>query len=160
MQRKREQGRLNWVFNILDGKTEQEDVILRGHGTKRTDDEGFLLLPDLNWDRKTMASMHLLGIVERRDIWSLRDLKKKHVVWLKHMREQLLDATVKLYPGMEKDMLKLYVHCMCLLPFSSTILANSGQINQPTIISTSTLCTPCSKLAVPKPPAKLSDWKT
>lgn len=113
MQRKREEGRLNWVWNIIDGKTEQEDVILRDHGSKGTDDEGFLMLPDLNWDRKTLKSLHLLGIVERRDIWSLRDLKKKHVVWLKHMREQLLDATVKLYPGMEKDMLKLYVHCKC-----------------------------------------------
>lgn len=117
MQRKREEGRLNWVWNILDGKTEQEDVILRDHGSKGADDEGFLMLPDLNWDRKTMTSLHLLAIVERRDIWSLRDLKKKHVGWLEHMREQLLDATVKLYPGMEKDMFKLYVHCMCPFPF-------------------------------------------
>jgi m7GpppX diphosphatase len=42
MQRKREEGRLNWVFNIIEGRTEQEDVIYREHG-----DEGFLLLPDL-----------------------------------------------------------------------------------------------------------------
>jgi hypothetical protein len=33
-QMKREEGRLNWVFNILEGRTEQEDVIMRdeGHG--------------------------------------------------------------------------------------------------------------------------------
>ncbi|SLM39469.1 mrna decapping hydrolase [Lasallia pustulata] len=115
MQRKREEGRLNWVWNIIDGKTEQEDVLLRDHGRKGVDDEGFLMLPDLNWDRKTISSLHLLGIVERRDIWSLRDLKKKHVGWLKHMREQLLHATAKLYPGIEKDMLKLYMHWMCHL---------------------------------------------
>lgn len=42
MQRYREEGRLNWVFNIIEGKKEQEDVIYREHG-----DEGFLLLPDL-----------------------------------------------------------------------------------------------------------------
>ena len=113
MQRKREEGRLNWVWNIIDGKTEQEDVLLRDHGSKGAEDERFLMLPDLNWDRKTISSLHLLGIVERRDIWSLRDLKKKHVGWLKHMREQLLDATAKLYPGIEKDMLKLYMHWMC-----------------------------------------------
>ncbi|KAF2273549.1 scavenger mRNA decapping enzyme [Westerdykella ornata] len=105
MQQKREQGRLNWVFNILEGRTEQEDVIYREHG-----DEGFLLLPDLNWDRKTISSLHLLGLIERRDIWSVRDLKKTHVGWIKHMREKLLDATVKLYPDLEKDQLKLYVH--------------------------------------------------
>lgn len=112
MQAKREAGRLNWVFNILDGKTEQEDVIYRTEnwGGQDADQEGFLLLPDLNWDRKTLDALHLLALVERRDLWSLRDLKKKHVVWLRHMKEHLLDATVKTYPSVERDQLKLYVH--------------------------------------------------
>jgi m7GpppX diphosphatase len=60
-----------------------------------------------------MLSMHLLGLVERRDIWSVRDLQKKHIVWLRHMREKFLDAAVRLYPGVEKDQLKLYMHCEC-----------------------------------------------
>ena len=59
-----------------------------------------------------MASLHLLGLVERRDIWSVRDLNKTHITWLKHMRAKLLDATVKLYPELERDQLKLYIHCM------------------------------------------------
>ena len=108
MQKQRDEGRLNWVFNIIEGRTEQEDVMLRDHG--EGDRDGFLLLPDLNWDRKTITSLHLLGLVERRDIWSLRDLKKGNVGWLKHMREKILDATVHLYPAVEKDMLKLYIH--------------------------------------------------
>ncbi|KAF2829266.1 scavenger mRNA decapping enzyme [Ophiobolus disseminans] len=105
MQRQREKGALNWVFNIIEGRTEQEDVMYREHG-----DEGFLLLPDLNWDRKTMGSLHLLGLVERRDIWSVRDLKKRNVEWLEHMRGKMIEATVKLYPHVERDQLKLYVH--------------------------------------------------
>lgn len=113
MQRMRDEGRLNWVFNIIEGRAEQEDVLLRDTGPAGAD-EGFLLAPDLNWDRKTLTSLHLLALVERRDIWSLRDLKKGHVEWLKHMREKVLDATAKLYAGLEKDMLKLYVHCMLL----------------------------------------------
>jgi m7GpppX diphosphatase len=100
-------GKLNWIFNILEGRTEQEDVILR-HSDPT---EGFLLLPDLNWDRKTLTSLHLLALVERRDIWSLRDLTKGHVNWLKHMREALIAATTKCYPGVEDDELKLYIHC-------------------------------------------------
>ena len=64
-----------------------------------------------NWDGKTMLSLHLLGLVERRDIWSVRDLHKQHIPWLKHMREKFLDAAVKLYPEIEKDQLKLYMHC-------------------------------------------------
>ena len=112
IQKKRDEGRLNWVFNILEGRTEQEDVLLRDPGQGAKPDDGFLLLPDLNWDRKTVTSLHLLGLVERRDIWSFRDLKKGHVEWLKHMREKILDAAVKLFPGVERDMLKLYVHCL------------------------------------------------
>jgi len=109
MSKKREEGRLNWVFNILEGRTEQEDVILRdpGHGPE----DGFLILPDLNWDRKTLGSVHLLALVERRDIWSLRDLKKRHIPWLRYLRERLLEATVQMFPDLDKDQLKLYVHC-------------------------------------------------
>lgn len=109
MLEKREQGRLNWVWNIIDGKTEVEDVIFRTP-RGRDGEEGFLLLPDLNWDRKTMDSLHLLGLVERRDIWSLRDLKKKHIPWLQHMREKFMEATTSTYAGLERDQLKLYVH--------------------------------------------------
>ena len=32
------------------------------------------------------------------------------VGWVSHMREKMLDATVKLYPELDKDQLKLYVH--------------------------------------------------
>ncbi|KFY81787.1 hypothetical protein V500_11093 [Pseudogymnoascus sp. VKM F-4518 (FW-2643)] len=109
MQRQREGGRLTWVYNIIEGKTEVEDVIfrtVRGVDTER----GFLLLPDLNWDRKTMESLHLLALVERRDIWSLRDLRKKHVVWLRDMRRKILAATVGTYTKLDEDQLKLYVH--------------------------------------------------
>ncbi|KAI9652730.1 MAG: hypothetical protein M1831_006623 [Alyxoria varia] len=109
----REAGRLNWVYNILDGNTEQEDVILRSHSTadsQISSNEGFLLLPDLNWDRKTITSLHLLAIVERRDLWSLRDLRKDQVPWLRNMRQQLLKAATSLYPGIEADQLKFYFH--------------------------------------------------
>ncbi|KAL8796146.1 MAG: hypothetical protein Q9195_001479 [Heterodermia aff. obscurata] len=109
MRKKRDEGRLNWVFNVIEGRAEQEDVILRDNG-QGSPDEAFLMAPDLNWDRKTLTSLHLLVLVERRDIWSLRDLKKSHVKWLKHMREKMLDATVGMYQEIERDQLKLYVH--------------------------------------------------
>lgn len=107
MQRKREAGRLNWVYNIIDGKTEVEDVIYRSPGSS---EDGFLLLPDLNWDRRTEESMHLLALVERRDIWSVRDLRKKHVVWLRRMDTEIKAAVRTKYAGIEADMLKCYVH--------------------------------------------------
>jgi m7GpppX diphosphatase len=113
MQAKRDQGRLNWVFNILDGRTEQEDVLFRSPHDTTPEDERYLLLPDLNWDRKTLGSLHLLALVERRDIWSLRDLKKKHVTWLKSIVADIAKNVSRLY-GIDEDMLKCYVHCMLL----------------------------------------------
>lgn len=104
--RQRSKGTLQWIFNILDGKTEQEDVIYRDDSAS----DGFLLLPDLNWDRKTLGSLHLLCLVVRRDIWSVRDLTKAKVEWLRHMREKLLGAVTGMYPEVERDQLKLYVH--------------------------------------------------
>ncbi|GAB7356655.1 hypothetical protein MBLNU459_g7372t1 [Dothideomycetes sp. NU459] len=111
MQSKRDQGRLNWVFNIIEGRTEQGDVLFRSPRDTTPEEERFLLLPDLNWDRKTIGSLHLLALVERRDIWSVRDLKKSQVGWLKHMMSALGDEVARLYEGkVEKDMLKFYVH--------------------------------------------------
>lgn len=104
-------GRLDWIFNVLEGRTEQEDVILRSSWDSANDD-GFLLLPDLNWDRKTVTSLHLLALVQRRDIWSLRDLKRAHVPWLRHLRAQVVKGAASVFaPGeIEEDELKCYVH--------------------------------------------------
>lgn len=162
MQAKREEGHLNWVFNILEGRTEQEDVIMRdpGHGPE----DAFLMLPDLNWDRKTLNSLHLLALVHRRDIWSLRDLQKKHIPWLKYLRQRVLEATVKMYPELEEDQLKLYVHCKSsCLAIDTLGLENSNlsliQINRHTTISTSTSSMSCWRLVLPRPPARPLDWR-
>lgn len=108
MERCREEGRLNWVFNILEGRSEQENVLFRFQEGPEKDH--FLLLPDLNWDRKTIGSLHLLALVERRDLWSVRDLKKKDGSWLRHLRATLTESIAKLYEGVESDMLKFYIH--------------------------------------------------
>ena len=128
MQRKRKEGRLNWVFNIIEGRTEQEDVIIRESKNLGHDEEGFLLLPDMNWDRKTIGSLRILGLVERRDLMSLRDLKKKHVQWLKRMQEKILGAVGTIYEGVEKDMLKIYMHCMLHLPNNLTYVLHFANI--------------------------------
>jgi m7GpppX diphosphatase len=168
MQAQREKGALNWVFNIIEGRTEQEDVMYRESG-----EDGFLLLPDLNWDRKTMGSLHLLGLVERRDIWSIRDLKKGMVEWVKHMREKMVEAAIRLYPEIERDELKLYVHCKFTSPrviralrvLSSRTLQMQDllmmiQTNRHTTTFTSILYMSLSKPVVHKLQEKPLVWRT
>lgn len=135
MQKKRDEGRLNWVFNILEGREEQESVLLREPGQGTNPDDGFLLLPDLNWDRRSLTSLRLLALPERRDIWSVRDLKKGHIEWLRHMRDKILSATVKLYDGVDSDMLKLYFHCWHHSSLSLRLLTDFSKTSRPIIIS-------------------------
>lgn len=123
MQRCREEGRLNWVFNIIEGRSEQENVLFRSKEADEKDD--FLLLPDLNWDRETIGSLHLLALVDRRDVWSVRDLRKRDVQWLRHLRATLTKTVERLYEGVENDMLKFYVHCETIhTGLSITAIAN------------------------------------
>ncbi|GAM90174.1 hypothetical protein ANO11243_082140 [Dothideomycetidae sp. 11243] len=118
IEQQRAEGRLNWVFNILEGRTEQDDVLFCAWDGP--EDERFLLLPDLNWDRKTMRSLHLLCLPARRDKWSVRDLGKADVPWLKDMLIRLRGAVASLYGTggakvvgeevVQPDMLKFYLH--------------------------------------------------
>jgi len=108
MSKCREEGRLDWIFNILEGRSEQDTILYRSKEDDKQND--YILLPDLNWDRETIGSMHLLALVERRDIWSVRDLTKKHVPWLRQLRSTLAISASSLYEGVESDMLKFYVH--------------------------------------------------
>lgn len=109
MQKQREGGRLKWVYNILDGITEVEDVIFR-HNDPLT---GFVLLPDSQWDRKTLGTLHLLVLTERRDLMSIRDLKKSDLPWLKLMYGNLIREVTGVYPALSKDEIQLYFHCTC-----------------------------------------------
>lgn len=157
MQDKRDQGRLNWVFNILDGRTEQEDVLFRSPHESTPEDERYLLLPDLNWDRKTLGSLHLLALVERRDIWSVRDLKKKHVPWLKRIVADIADTVSRLYgQGVDPDMLKCYVHCMMFL--LCFVLSDTDMLVQTSLLTTtftSTLSTSRSRPVLHRLSARL-----
>ncbi|KAG8628666.1 hypothetical protein KVT40_002531 [Elsinoe batatas] len=129
----RDEGRLTWVFNILEGKTEVEDVLYRSwehtstlgeqdQSTQEENDKRFILLPDLNWDRKTLSALHLLALPERRDKWSVRDLHKSDVPWLEDMVRRLETAVAELYgkggekasqssgEWIESDQIKFYLH--------------------------------------------------
>ena len=77
-----EKNQLNpqWVYNIIDGKSEQDRIILQA--------EDFILLPTWTWDGKTIESMHILALVKTRDIHSIRDLRAEHIPLLQSILKQ------------------------------------------------------------------------
>ena len=72
---------MQWVQNILDGRSEAERVIHSDGDPER----GFLLLPDLKWDQRDLESLYVLAIARRKDVQSLRDLSAQHLPLLRNI---------------------------------------------------------------------------
>lgn len=71
-----------WVYNILDGKSERERTLF--------ENDQFVLLLNYNWDGKAIESMYLLALVRDRDIHSIRDLKPAHIPMLESLLEKAI----------------------------------------------------------------------
>ena len=71
-----------WVYNIIDGKSERERVLF--------DNDDFIVLPNIGWDGKGAESMHLLGLIKSRSVHSIRDLKPEHIPMLETVLEKTL----------------------------------------------------------------------
>jgi len=93
-----------WIHDILDGKKEQDRVLLS--------DGSFVTVMQPSWkdvnDSKNMFYLVLLR-AERGELRSLRDLNGSHVAMLKDMEEKCYDAMEKRH-GMTRGDIKAYFH--------------------------------------------------
>jgi len=92
---------LTWIYNIFSKKCEVEDILY--------EDEHFVLLPDLKWDRKTMDSLYCLAIFKDGSIRSIRDIKGEHVQLLNHINNKTFETIEKIY-NIPKEQLRSYFH--------------------------------------------------
>lgn len=97
--------RIKWVYNILHDGVEADRVLVRNDDPVN----GFVLLPDLKWDRLTMSALYLVAIVLRHDIASLRDLDSSHIPYLTGVRDEILEVVKKTY-GLDRSELKIFIH--------------------------------------------------
>ncbi|RHY32393.1 hypothetical protein DYB32_002620 [Aphanomyces invadans] len=75
--------KIQWVYNILDGTSEAEKIILDDSDPTH----GFVLLPDTKWSAPYhVESLYCLAIVRDRSIRSVRDLRAPHVPMLESLR--------------------------------------------------------------------------
>ncbi|BGO92097.1 hypothetical protein NBRC10512_000828 [Rhodotorula toruloides] len=96
---------ISWVYNILDGTAEAENVLYRDDDPET----GFVLTPDLKWDQKTMSALYLLVLTQDRTIRSLRDLRARHLPLLRKIRQECERVAMERY-GIEKGELRFFVH--------------------------------------------------
>ena len=94
-----------WVYNILEGKSETERVLLRDEDTEL----GFVLMPDLKWDVTDRTTLYLLAIVLRHDIKSIRDLTKEHLPLLRNIRSKSLVFITEKW-GYSPCEIRAYIH--------------------------------------------------
>ncbi|KAF8321067.1 scavenger mRNA decapping enzyme [Cantharellus anzutake] len=97
--------RTQWVQNILDHITETEDILFEDPSPIH----GFVLLPDMKWDRKSLGSLYLLAIARSALIRSLRDLRKEHVPMLERIRQEATRVASEKW-GVPKGGLRFYIH--------------------------------------------------
>lgn len=90
-----------WINNIIDGKSEQEDIFYR--------DEDFILIPNYTWDKKNLDQIHVLGILTDKTINTIRDLTFTHVKSLKKIKDIGLEKIESKY-FIDKSSIKMFIH--------------------------------------------------
>lgn len=101
----KEQFSVDWVYNVLDHKTEQDRIIIEDRDTV----SGFMLLPDLKWDGLTRETLYCSAIVMDRTIKSIRDLRESHLPLLENIQEKSLKAIEEKF-GIPPTQIRAYFH--------------------------------------------------
>lgn len=104
-QLEKEKFNIDWVYNILDHKEEQDKIVFEDADPET----GFVFLPDFKWDRKTKECTHMLAIVMDRKIKSMRDLNETHLPMLTNIRDTGLKTIEEKY-GIPKSQIRAFFH--------------------------------------------------
>ncbi|KII70045.1 m7GpppX diphosphatase [Thelohanellus kitauei] len=91
----------DWVYNILDGLTEVDRVLMR--------DDDFLIIADLKWNMVDKKSAYCLALTTRRDLYSLREMDETTLPILIKIRKAAKEIMVKKF-GIEENTIQMFVH--------------------------------------------------
>ncbi len=90
-----------WIYNIIDGISEQESILYR--------DDKCIVFANYFWDGKDVDKLQLLCMPTDRSLRTIRSLDFCHIPLLKHMRNVTLDLIREKY-GLEQGTIKMYFH--------------------------------------------------
>ena len=90
-----------WIYNIIDGISEQESILYR--------DDKCIVFINYFWDGKDVDKLQLLCMPVDRNLRSIRSLDESHVSLLEHMKQVTLQVIREKY-GLEEGFIKMYFH--------------------------------------------------
>ncbi|CAK4198095.1 unnamed protein product [Aphanomyces euteiches] len=98
--------KIQWVYNILDRKSETEKIILEDLDPAT----GFVLLPDTKWNPPfNVENLYCLALVMDKSIRSVRDLRAEHLALLRNLRDKSLALICEKY-NVAKSSIRCFVH--------------------------------------------------
>jgi m7GpppX diphosphatase len=101
MLEQRDESKDTWIYNIIDGLSEQENILYR--------DDKCIVVPSYIWDSKNINTLHILCLPIDKNLRSIRSLDASHIPLLLHMRRVTLYIIKYMY-NLEEEQLKMYFH--------------------------------------------------
>jgi len=98
---KRDPNKDKWIYNIVDGSSEQEQILYR--------DESCIVIPTYMWDSVNIDKLHILCLPTDVTLRSIRSLTAEHIELLEHMKKVTLE-TIKNKYGLDECYLKMFFH--------------------------------------------------
>ena len=98
-----------WVYNILDGLAEQDQILYQ--------DDLIVILPNYTWkynkdnliNSVDLSGMYLLTFPTDKSIHSLRDINSNHLELLEHVKTKTLEVIKNTF-GFDPAIIKSFVH--------------------------------------------------
>jgi diadenosine tetraphosphate (Ap4A) HIT family hydrolase len=90
-----------WIYNILDGISEQESILYR--------DEKCIVIPTYMWDSSNVDKLHILCLPTDTSLRSIRSLTAEHIPLLEHMKK-VATETIKNKYNVDEHYLKTFFH--------------------------------------------------
>ena len=98
---KRDPNKDKWIYNVIDGSSEQEHVLYR--------DEMCIVIPTYMWDSVNIDKLHILCLPTDVKLRSIRSLTAEHIALLEHMKKVTLE-TIKDKYGLDECYIKMFFH--------------------------------------------------
>jgi len=98
---KRDPNKDKWIYNVIDGSSEQEHVLYR--------DEMCIVIPTYMWDSVNIDKLHILCLPTDVKLRSIRSLTAEHIELLEHMKKVTLE-TIKNKYGLDECYIKMFFH--------------------------------------------------